>query len=182
VIALDRLVGRHTADEVIAWARRLRHFQFMGDYSSGPVDCYEQLEMAIRFEGRKELLAILGAWGVLRYAPPELDDAWRKRDLRIVQDPSTVGDSYRQLLEPGAPDVLQPHECVIAGAPCWVDVSVSAITVTCRDADGVTPRTVEDATRIEAFIDAQGHAPRVVHGIATTPNCISAANFPEAFR
>jgi len=87
---------------------------------------------------------------------------------------------------PDHPDLIQPDRRTLARVSCCVSVMASALRVTCSGTSpsqlgNVYEEVIEDARRIEAYIDSLSLQDRVDHGIATQPNCVSAPNFPERF-
>jgi hypothetical protein len=164
---LDRLLGReprHTETEVLGWAKRLRHFYFMGEISSGQMELSEELQLRLIFTGRDDLLHVLRELGVLRYGvgePPVTH---------------TVGGETRVSEHS---DLVQPGHCTLAGAQCFVWVNSGFLDVTCSANWRVSESNVADALRIEARIDALSLQGRVDRTLGKHPNCISVENFPE---
>lgn len=155
---LDRLLGRHAEAEVLAWAKQLRHFYFMGELSSGQMDLYEMLHLRLDFDGsRDDLVRVLDALGVRRAAT--------ESESRVTNHP----------------DLAQPGRCIVAGGKAWVYVEAGFVEVECATEYDVLEENVRDAVRIEALVDARGLQARVNRSIATHVNCISAATFPDAF-
>ena len=168
--SLDRLLGsnpRHSEAEVVGWAKRLRHFCFMGEVSSGPMDLYEELRVRLDFEGREDLIHLLQELALLKYgvgAPP---------NPHLACGEQRVTDH---------PDLIQPKHCRIAGAACFAWVESRFVDVTCATDYHVGEANVENAVRIEAYLDAHGLQSRVNRAIAKLGNCVSAENFPERFK
>jgi len=165
LVVLDRLLGKHTQAEIIGWAKRLRCFYVMGEYSSGMMDLYEELEMRLAFAGRDDLVHILGALGVLRYG---------------VGDPPQTHTAFTESRISDYPDIVQPAWTEVAGVRCFINVG-RYVEVQCSGDKGVSESVVEDALRIEAVIDEHGLAKQVDHSTAVAGNCVSAVGFPTAF-
>jgi hypothetical protein len=163
---IERLRGKHAAVEVIAWAKKLRYFYFMGEILSGQMELYEELEMRLDFDGRDDLIRLLGALGLLRYAVGEAPKSYK------VGEESRISDH---------PDLIEPGWCVVAGVKCVASVGGWFIDVNCFDGYQVLEAQVQEALRLEAHVDALGLQSRVNRGIAKHSNCVSAENFPREF-
>lgn len=126
--------------------RALRYFTFLGAYSSGQMELYEELSVRLVFADRRELGEILETLGVLRLTDHPVSSMTAGGDHSVLDHP----------------DVLQPLRCTVGGVECFVYVQSGFIEISVAErGSGVTASRVEDAFAIEAIFDAHGLAARV---------------------
>lgn len=161
-LPLAERLGSHPEAEVKAWVRELRHFAFSGAFSNDRVAFSEELVVHLRFTDRDDLVHLLGALGIYRTG-----DGTAPAPI--------AGTGSRNVA--AHPDIAQPDDCAIEGAPCNVVVTSASITITVSEpGGGVTARRVADARRIEAVIDAAGFGGRAFR--PDTDYVVALAHFP----
>lgn len=168
---LDRFLGGHTAEEMIAWAKRLRYFYLFGNFFSGHVEFYESLTVRLDYKDKKDLLDKISRLVMLRPTPAE---------LKAFESPMY---DY--------PEYLQPSHCQILNCPleqtnCHIWVSHLFFEITLYGngqpySYDVSEANVVAAEKVEQCLEERQLHLCVNHEIATHFNCISANNYPVQF-
>src|SRR5450432_3059692 len=138
---ISELLGNRSAAEVKGWVQRLRYFTFMGAYSTDHFQQDEELAVYLGFDGHDDLVMVLDKLGIL---------------LRGDGSPPSVIAGEGPYNVQAFPDLVEPRDCMIAGAACFVGVTSAALLITIGS--GVTAARVADAVTIEARLTSSALA------------------------